>query len=882
MAILEQKTIISDSGFKKEIDEAGLSMVLDNLQVNQYQYPVKSTIREIVSNGVDAMSEKNIAIQILTGKAKEEDYYIRRDDPLYKDSNFNAAYYDLKWLDRNNNKVQIIYEEGDQVKTRDRIRIIDQGVGLGGKRLEGYFKLSWSSKRNSRAKLGKFGIGAKAPLSTGVDSYRMITRYNGKKFTFDIYSHKVDSAVPKFDLSGSSMKANPSVTFDNGYTAYYEETTEKNGTEIIIDTKKHHRQQYIQAVREQLLYFKNVEFFVINESGYKQQVNFLASVLYEDKDIIISDNNQFSKPHLILGKDEALVNYGYIDFLELELNDVNGNIGIKVESEDVAINPSRESVIWNEQTRKTVVDKFNKVVEVASDLITKELKETNYIDWLKKASAVISGYSSSNNTILNRLSRIVDRSQISPLFEGDKSIKFSTQVAEMFPGYELRSVQSSYNHQKKVKEILRPDVLSARDINWDHLYITDGSAHRNKDLFILQSKGIGQFTLLTKRDVEKIPGDDKIFKGKMTRVELAKQQARLEELLEKSRRVISYNDIEIPDKWKDDIEKQLVSESAPAVQLSPEEKRKLEQRITLSALQLNSYRKDGKVFDRAQYEPKIVDIPHWEGTIVYGFQEDEELLHMVATMTSMSNNEACNAVTRKFTDSMLVEVPNSVSILLVAKDKAKLFKQFIHVKDYILTKGKDSISMGKELIRWNTARIIGKHLPRLTFLSNFDRFDEELTKLHKELENYASMYKVDPKDAIISQGFQNTKVKAFGNKPEAWQELADFGDKMVELQILIDKHPDDAEAIAAKSKELFGVDGIKSAWGVDLDMYKKLLIVLEYAESVGVLFNYISVLTIPGTPITQELETEIKAVIELKRGDSTLVMSTSAAQLVDA
>jgi CTP synthase (UTP-ammonia lyase) len=142
MAIHDDNTVISAVGFTKEIDEAGLTMVLDNLQVNQYQYPQKSTVREITSNAVDSVVEKNIAIAILTGKNKVEDFYLERDEAVYKSSNFDASYFDLNWLNTENDKVTIIYEEGDQVNTKDKIRFIDNGVGLGGDRLEGYFKLS--------------------------------------------------------------------------------------------------------------------------------------------------------------------------------------------------------------------------------------------------------------------------------------------------------------------------------------------------------------------------------------------------------------------------------------------------------------------------------------------------------------------------------------------------------------------------------------------------------------------------------------------------------------------------------------------------------------------------------------------------------------------
>jgi K+-sensing histidine kinase KdpD len=122
-----------------------MTMILDNLQVSQYQYPEKSTIRELVSNAVDSTKEKFQALSILNGEKQESDFYIRRDGAMFKDSNFNPAYFNQKWLGAET-QVQIIYEEGSQLE-RDKVRIIDQGVGLGGKRLEGYFKLGLTKSR---------------------------------------------------------------------------------------------------------------------------------------------------------------------------------------------------------------------------------------------------------------------------------------------------------------------------------------------------------------------------------------------------------------------------------------------------------------------------------------------------------------------------------------------------------------------------------------------------------------------------------------------------------------------------------------------------------------------------------------------------------------
>lgn len=146
------------TGFKREIDEGAMGLVLDTIQVTQYTKPEESTVRELTANAVDSQREKEIAIKILLGEAKAEDYFISREGKKYKDSNWNPSYYDLNHLDTNKKNVELTYVQGEGAGYCDKFIIKDYGVGLGADRLEGYFKIGYSTKRNSKASLGAFGL----------------------------------------------------------------------------------------------------------------------------------------------------------------------------------------------------------------------------------------------------------------------------------------------------------------------------------------------------------------------------------------------------------------------------------------------------------------------------------------------------------------------------------------------------------------------------------------------------------------------------------------------------------------------------------------------------------------------------------------------------
>lgn len=130
-----------ESVLKKRIHEGSESIMFGVLQESQYMYPFKSSVREIVSNCLDSVTEKVNSLKILNGEIKVEDLYIVKEGTEFSDSSFNAEYYNPAWLSPNN-KVTIQYIDND-TPTRDRIKFIDRGVGLGRSRLINYFSLGY-------------------------------------------------------------------------------------------------------------------------------------------------------------------------------------------------------------------------------------------------------------------------------------------------------------------------------------------------------------------------------------------------------------------------------------------------------------------------------------------------------------------------------------------------------------------------------------------------------------------------------------------------------------------------------------------------------------------------------------------------------------------
>ena len=88
------KPMQGSAGIAKKINKGAEKMVFDILQSTQYSMPIQSTVRELVTNACDSQREKEVAIEILNGEKKVEDYYIERHGAQYEDSNFDKSYYE--------------------------------------------------------------------------------------------------------------------------------------------------------------------------------------------------------------------------------------------------------------------------------------------------------------------------------------------------------------------------------------------------------------------------------------------------------------------------------------------------------------------------------------------------------------------------------------------------------------------------------------------------------------------------------------------------------------------------------------------------------------------------------------------------------------------
>jgi hypothetical protein len=926
MAIHEVQVTQIEGGFTKKIDKDSERMIFDNLQKTQYSHPEKSTVRELASNGIDAIRERDIAKSILTGKSKIEDHFVQREGSEYSNSQFDPVYYDLKWLS-DEPRVFIRYIEGSALE-KDKVIISDYGVGLYGRRLSGYFNLGFSTKRLSRFGLGKYGIGAKAALSTGVPFYTVRNYYNGTESHFNVYNNQVVPIIPKFNLE--TGQENPCFELE-GITCHYKNTTRLNGLEVELEVKKHHKQKYIDAVKSQLLYFDNVVFQVEAHNGTMETIQVRASILYEDDIMILSDNQMYSKPHILINR----VNYGNVDFLELELEDKTGNISIKFKPEEVDVNPSREHVMWGDLTRESIKKRFQEVQKSAEIMLQKELQETDFMKWLRACIAVKNKLGTEQtNTLVGRLSKLVDLSNYSPKYKPDPQFILNGML---FAGVAVRKVTGKIERRGSMR-IMRVDrsVAGLTDLVSGDIpvFVQLGNTNVLRDRYLLEDVHQAGFVTiwLNETEVEQpvIPEGvtdeqrQEIEKSYIRKKDMLHRQAleaafelklvlrgdfiprKIEEsfvemILERWRKlnyyiltsegIRMYDDIEVPEVFKErnngkeedgtiSREEEVQSEEA---KVSAEARRKLEGKTILFTPRISSDK--DQLYDWHKLEIPVGNIDNWNNSeVYYSSDDDSSLLQLAAFITRPAENIASRV---RYKNEELVASPEGKEMYdydandrTVTISKLTAFEGPIEVK--LIKVARDRVKyyrdfkhirnffaeVTKNKVITMSSKLIKWNTARYIY-QHIEKlaFLSNFSQFHAENhQTYHQLYKYMV-DHYRSVGDYKNKFKEL--EGEEYDDMIKHMDKVSELQIFVSENKGDAEAITKVVQELFGTGTenlISDGCALDMNIRNMLHQLLEYAEPLSTMLNEMQVLTAhPTGNIDEDLETEIRNFIAFKQ-----------------
>lgn len=897
------KGIVSDGrGLEKKINKSAEKMVFDILQATQYSTPIPSTVRELVTNACDSQREKEIAIEILSGVKKVEDYYITRNEEQYRDSNFNLGYYDLNYLSKSKNHIDIIYTHGEGTGYCDTFEVKDYGVGIGGDRIKGILELGYSTKRNTSENFGAFGLGAKVALSTNVPYYTIDTCHNGKRFLMNCLPYKTDFLINKFESSGSIEIG--------GETVYYQNVDSPNCTSISFGVKRHNRTRFLDTIEEQLVYLDNVRLAVVSD-GESRSYPFHAKVIYNSDNLIISNSSYYAKPHIVIVKSknsETGINYGHIDFKELEMEQLYGSVGLKcpirqsyksesgeeiVLQEGVDVTPSREKVIWNENTKNFIQTLIERAAEEATGIVEEQLKENDFLLWINKCRDVLIS-SGSYGSALYHISRIIDTQKLSPKYPLNTAIQYKAPKT-MLPGFSVRKVIARVEGTKY--SIKSEEVNSWGEIDMSRLYYVEDSRSRVKDYYIIDTGGI--FYTISKSSTDGLnekllatvdSGDIKVIQARIDKIE---KNWVLIDKIKDSKLYNSYEEIEVPEDYESKLQELEVEveSSNQFTNLSPEERRKVQERIVAFSLRFkNDYTHEttleGFIWDKV--EPKLKDVmssktltyygtnedkealflagvilknivpkgfdvftSHWRSTNVYKYSTNEyPMYYRDAIPTYLESSAGFMQSMSDFPETKINKFEDIPQILKVSSSNIKYIKSnenCKHINDFFITlTNSGGYTMDPKLIRWCTASQI-KELPE--WIGKLRNIDPKFGKLYDTLIKYKEDY---------------SYVNFAANTDTVAKELYNFVERMMEFKKYensLDSMGDKEDLLSKKSRELFTLD-IPEVDCFESDIIELIELKDDIIENINPFMNTIHFPTYPNSDVEEFLR-ELRSYLKL-------------------
>lgn len=493
---------------------------------------------------------------------------------------------------------------------------------------------------------------------------------------------------------------------------------------------------------------------------------------------------------------------------------------------------SREAIIWDEHSRNYIIEKFKAVQEEASELVSGSLKTQDFIEWLSACQNVLSSHG--GDPILQRLSKVIDRATLSPIFNKDRDVKF-TSPGYLFKGLSPRVIKPTQDYYTKKWTV---DRINANDWeNCSRIYIKDEDTDRVKDIYIYSQIEGNNFMTVELEEVDKFieslnikidetktlmsPTQIATFKKNIENKELNRRQ-KVWDLIVASDKVKKYSEVIVPEDFSIKVQKEETTpeptEAQKLARMTPAEKRKLEER-TIGHNLISTFREGVLQISTYKAEPKTINLKSEGNKVIYYGDSNSEMELAIAQRIIHRAEQPNYASYSKNYPTVA-----KYDVYKVAMGNLKHFKQCTPIKDFYYTLKQNKIEMSEPLINWHTAKKIHDSLKDIAFLESpfFKNINEDAHESYKLLKTfhdqfYAGITKID--NSVTQAVLENC-------------------DRILEMQLFV-ANSTDKEAIAEKSMELFGDRCIEQASSVDMRYYAMLLELLDYVEPIKTLLNYL-------------------------------------------
>lgn len=541
------------------------------------------------------------------------------------------------------------------------------------------------------------------------------------------------------------------------------------------------------------------------------------------------------------------------------------------------MNPSRESVLWTENTKHMVLEKFNKVVEVATGMINEEMKETDLLKWLKNCYEISGGRWTRSTGILGRLANIVDLSRVTPKFSMDSRIEFKS--SNPLPGIYKRTVEYSERTNRETREKKRFIKRTERD-SMETAFTKpiivmkkDERVSNRKDKYLLSL--YNSFITIhephgTEEEINtsNVPEELKTFYAKSETNGVFRQ--RIWEFLNGSTEVMHYSKIEVPESFtgsdeeeEPEVEVETVDEKKEREisAQSAAERRKLEGKTIVHLLEAQRlYNKQAFTFSKT--EIPIQEINEWQGQeVYYGNDGDAELLNFIGLLTrdpSWENikdgpirghaedwkewtelkwyrlNKTKLHIPEWRAYNMQHFYDSPVKVIKVAQSNSRLYRDFKNVQEFFITIKNKTMTMSNSLIQWNTARVIREKLVNAAFLWNFEQFNAKYSDMYKELCRYVDKHYREVEAHLDSLG-ELVQV--------TYSDVIKHLNDVQRFQEFVANPQATPESISALASKLFNNSDLVDGMSVEPSVMQMMEEVQEYCVACGEMLNWVPVLT---------------------------------------
>ena len=525
--------------------------------------------------------------------------------------------------------------------------VTDLGPGLSPARINDvYRKFGKSTKRNSNEAIGMMGLGKFSGLSYTNEVF-ITTRVDSIQYEY--LMHKSEG-VPQIDLLVTKTTDLP------------------NGTTIKINIQSwSDKRAFITKTKEQLAYFENV-YFNIDAEDLNSKFKLLKAKTFTQSTL---DSREL---RIKIGPVSYPVDWNVITHpLNLIRHTMQG-IAVNFNIGEIAITPNRESVLYNKLTIDNINKKFEEVLKEIKELYDKQVLE--YESPRAYLNALSTAYIQIGNITYN-IHPIVQNNYIDfkvPVLKGlDIPTLNVKNIEELMYGY--RHNTTIQNNRKLEKQYTATPFIDEGD---KYVFINKCSLEPKHNKYLSEKIGKSYWKVLHRHKLTKLMPKDsaplsyynilglrKVPKAKW-RETIKKFIAWQEAFVEKH--TIKYDDYVPTKEW-------LKAQKTDMQKADMQSLRKMQGKILVKVPEKSYTWGKTCIFKNADWHINSLD--NHRKFIVYGTEEDKDLLQSLWQFTKIIKLNFNVIITAKINHKYLQLLPNFMHITKFMEGKTRYFKRFI-------------------------------------------------------------------------------------------------------------------------------------------------------------------------------------------------------------